>query len=77
MKTLPSDAEMINFLQELMTDDNDYCEIYLSGIRNFTTGKAAAYQFETFPEKIPTLNKPTLREAIAAAMESVSNQKLK
>lgn len=68
-KSLKSDRDMLDFIQYLMTDDSDYCEVYLSGLRNFT-GKATAYQFETNPEKIPTINKPTLREAILAAMEA-------
>ena len=72
--SLPSDAEMLDFLQQIMTNDDDYCEIYLAGLRGWT-GKASAFQFETNPEKIPTLNKPTLREAIAEAMKFVGNDR--
>jgi hypothetical protein len=72
--SLPSDAEMLDFLQKIMTNDDDYCEVYLAGLRGWT-GKASAFQFETNPEKIPTLNKPTLREAIAEAMKFVGNDR--
>jgi hypothetical protein len=72
--SLPSDAEMLDFLQEIMTNDDNYCEVYFAGLRG-STGKASAFQFETNPEKIPTLNKPSLREAIAEAMKFAANDR--
>lgn len=69
----PSDTEMIDFIEQLMTNDNDYCEVYLTGLRNWT-GKATGYQFETNPDKIPILNKPTLREVIAEAMRLLNSR---
>ncbi len=45
----PTDAEMLDFLQDLMTDNDNYCEIYLAGLRNGGSGKAGSYQFETNP----------------------------
>lgn len=67
-KDFPSDSEMIDFLQSLMTNDDDYCEVYLSGLRNWT-GRATEFQLETNPQKIEILNKSTLRGAIAMAIK--------
>lgn len=63
-----NDTERIDWMERIMTDDAAYCEIYFAGLRNFTTGKASAYQVESNPQVFPTMNRPTLREAIDAAI---------
>jgi hypothetical protein len=60
------DSQRLDWLEHVMTYDDNYVEVYLSGLRN-QTGKATAFQVEVNPEKIATLNAPTLREAIDAA----------
>lgn len=60
------DTFRLDLLQLLMTPDGNYCEIYLSGMRDFKTGQANAYQIESNPTKFSTLNRPTLRAAIDA-----------
>lgn len=66
-EAFPSDTQMINFIQSLVKRRNGFCEVYFSGLRQ-PGQEAEAIQFETNPQCIPTLNKPTLREAIAEAM---------
>lgn len=66
---IPSDSEMLDWLQGIMTNDEDYCEVFLAGLRDFNTGKASKFQIESNPEKFPTLNANSLREAIAQAMK--------
>jgi len=65
---LPTDSEMIDWLQRIMTDDNNYCEVFFAGLRN-QTGKVTAFQIESNPQVFQTLNAPTVREAIAMAMQ--------
>lgn len=60
------DSQRLDWIEHVMTYDDNYVEVYLSGLRN-QTGKATAFQVEVNPEKIATLNAPTLREAIDAA----------
>ena len=64
-----TDTERIDALERMMSPDAGYCEIYLAGLRNWT-GNAHAFQVESNPEKFQTLNRPTLREAIDAAIAS-------
>lgn len=62
-----SDTEMLDWLQSIMTDDNNYCEVFFAGLRN-GTGKASAFQIESNPIKFETLNGKTVRDAITLAM---------
>lgn len=68
-KKYPTDSEMLDWLQKIMTNDSTYCEVFFAGLRNFTTGSALAFQIESNPEKFPTLNGETIRDAITKAME--------
>lgn len=65
-----TDKELLDWLQEMMTNDSDYCEIFFAGLRN-GTGKATAYQIESNPEKFEVLNAKSIREAIELAMCAV------
>jgi len=67
------DAERLDWLQGMMLRDENYCEIYLAGLRNWT-GAATAYQVESNPEKFPTVNGPDLRIAIDNAMAALRAQ---
>jgi len=62
-----TDSEMLDYLQDIMTDDENFVEIYLSGIRNWT-GKARAFQLELNPSIDPVIEKTTLRQAISELM---------
>ncbi len=64
-----SDTELLDWLEEKMTNDNNFCEIYFAGLRNFSTGKAGSFQIESSPEKFRTIAGNTIREAILKAME--------
>lgn len=61
------DSKRLDWIEKLMTDDNDYCEIYFAGLRNFS-GKATAYQIESNPKKFETINAKDIREVIDLAM---------
>lgn len=61
------DAKMLDWLQKLMTDDSNYCEVFFAGLRNFS-GKAISYQIESNPQVFKTVNAKTIREVIALAM---------
>lgn len=63
-----SDSDRIDWLEDKMRNDSDYCEIYFAGLRDFKTGEASAFQVESQPEKFKTVNAPSLREAIDAAI---------
>lgn len=65
------DTALLNGLQALMTPGDNYCEIYLAGLRNAKDGKtldASAFQVESQPTTFPTVDAPTLREAIRMAL---------
>jgi hypothetical protein len=59
--------QAMEWLEKMMTPDNDYCEIYLAGLRNFIDGKATSFQVESQPEKFKTASGKTLIEAIENA----------
>jgi len=63
------DTDRLDWLQGMMLRDENYCEIYLAGLRNWT-GAATAYQVESNPEKFPTVTGPDLRTAIDNAMKA-------
>jgi len=71
--SLFSDSEMIDWLHLIMSPDSDYCEVFFSGLRNFKTGYATAFQVESNPEKFKTVNATTLRESITLAMIEYNN----
>jgi DNA repair exonuclease SbcCD ATPase subunit len=56
--------EMLGWLESMMLPDDNYCEIYLGGLRNFMEGHATAFQIESQPEKFKTTHGKTLLEAI-------------
>ncbi len=69
-EALREDAARLDWLESLMHPADGYCEVFFAGLRSVANGKltaATAYQFETNPMVIPTLNAPTLRAAIDAA----------
>lgn len=66
--SLFSDSEILDWLQIAMSPNSNYCELYLSGLRNFENDHAQAFQVESCPEKFKTVNAPTLREAVSLAM---------
>ena len=53
-------ADILIRLQEMMTNDDDYCEIFFAGLRN-GTGKATAYQIESNPGKFEVLSAKSIR----------------
>jgi hypothetical protein len=67
VEKLAEDSKMLDWIQSIMTNDDDYCEIFFAGLRN-GTGKATAFQIESNPEKFKTVNAPTLRDVILKAM---------
>lgn len=66
-KKVISDSEMLDWLQEQMTNYNDYCEIFFAGLRN-GPNNATAFQIESNPEKFSTSSGKTIREAIEKAI---------
>lgn len=64
-----NDKDRIDWLERMMRPDSNYCEIYLAGLRNFTIGFASSYQIEANPEKFPTTQGISLRDAIDGAMK--------
>lgn len=68
------DTERLDWLQTVMTHRDFYVEVYLAGLRNGPTD-ASAYQIESQPQTagygFPTIQRPTLREAIDAARQCV------
>jgi len=56
--------EVLGWLESMMLPDDNYCEIYLGGLRNFREGHATAFQIESQPEKFKTTHGKTLLEAI-------------
>lgn len=65
-RELLQDRDRLDWLQEMMRLDNQYCEIYLAGLRDFT-GEAKGYQVESNPEVFSVQHGKTLREAIDKA----------
>lgn len=63
-----TDKMRIDWMEKMMTPDERFCEIYLAGLRDFTSGKATAFQIESNPDLIKYQSAPTLREAIDLAM---------
>ena len=63
-----TDEDRINWIQQMMTNNSDYCEIFFAGLRDFKNDKASAYQVESNPQKFDTVNAKTLREAIDRAI---------
>lgn len=65
---LTKDAKMLDWLQEIMTNDNNYCEVFFAGLRDFS-GKANKFQIESNPEKFTTVQGNNIREIIIEAMK--------
>lgn len=65
-KARAKDSERLDKLEALMRPKDGYCEIFFAGLRS-GDAEATAFQVESNPEKFPTVNGPTLREAIDAA----------
>lgn len=68
---LITDKDRLDWIQQMMTNNSDYCEIFFAGLRNFNEDKASAFQIESNPQKFETVNAITLREAIDKAMNVV------
>jgi hypothetical protein len=64
--TGPTDAQRIEWLESIMRP-RDCIQIYLAGLRS-GDAEATAFQVEADPQKLPTVNGKTLREAIDNAM---------
>lgn len=67
-----TDTELLDWLQEMMLYDDNYCEIYFAGLRN-GAGKASDFQIESNPEKFKTVSGKNIREAIKKAMNEANN----
>lgn len=63
-----TDTERLDWLQRVLTPDDNYCEMFFAGLRDFLTANAHSFQIECNPEKFRTLNALTVRDAIDAAM---------
>ncbi|MEN6360030.1 MAG: hypothetical protein ABFD59_08240 [Smithella sp.] len=66
------DVQRLDWLENMMSPDNNYCEIYMAGLRNFKTGKAEGFQVESCPDKFPVSTGRSLREAIDAAEQALN-----
>ena len=67
-RELSTERARLDWLESVMAPDANYCEVFFAGLRNWT-GSAHAFQIESNPRKFPTLNAPTVRAAIDAAMK--------
>ena len=65
---LDAERARLDWLEGVMAPDANYCEVFFAGLRNWT-GSAHAFQIESNPRTFPTLNAPTVRAAIDAAMK--------
>lgn len=63
-----ADKCMLDWLQSIMTNDNEYCEVFFAGLRDFNTGEAQSFQIESNPERFPTDSGKNIRDAILKAM---------
>jgi len=61
------DSVLLDWLESVMTDDREYCEVFFAGLRD-GSGKAGSFQIESNPERFPTDNANTIRGAILKAM---------
>lgn len=64
-----TDTDRINWMEQMMTPKDDYCEIFFAGLRD-GDADASAFQVEANPERFKVLNAPTLRDAIDKAMKA-------
>lgn len=69
---LPTDTEMLNWIEAMMIPKDNYCEIFFAGLRNGNSD-ADEFQIESNPEKFKVLNAKNIREVIAKAMKEVGN----
>lgn len=69
-----TDTERLDLLEELMTPNSDYCEIFFAGLRDFKSDKAEAFQIESNPQKFQTRSASTLRGAIDLALDSIGKR---
>ena len=69
----PSDTELLDWLQNIMTSKDNYCEVFFAGLRE-GHNDATAFQIESNPERFETLHAKNIRDAIRFAM---NNYKLK
>lgn len=68
IKTIKADSERIDWLQKIMTDNDNYCEVFFAGLRDFKGKEATAFQIESNPQKFKTLHAKTIREVIDLAI---------
>lgn len=63
-----TDAEMLDWLQKIMTPKSNYCEVFFAGLR-YGDADAVGFQIESNPEKFTVANGKNIREAISNAMD--------
>ena len=63
------DKKRLDWLEAMMTPADDFCEIFLAGLRHSIGSPATAFQIESNPEKFPTTSGATLRECIDAVLQ--------
>lgn len=67
-KSEPSDTEMLNWIQAIMTPKENYCEVFLAGLRNGNTD-ATEFQIESNPQRFETFQAKNIRDTISLAMQ--------
>ncbi len=68
LKQLPSDSEMLNWIEKIMTPKESYCEVFFAGLRHGDSD-ATEFQIECNPEKFEVLRAKNIREVIFLAMQ--------
>ena len=67
-KSLPSDTEMLNWIESIMTPKESYCEVFFAGLRDGNSD-ASMFQIECNPERFEVMQAKSLREVIVLAMQ--------
>ena len=67
-KSLPSDTEMLNWIESIMIPKENYCEVFFAGLRN-GDADATEFQIECNPERFEVLHAKNIREVIFLAMQ--------
>ena len=67
-KSLPSDTEMLNWIESIMIPKENYCEVFFAGLRDGNSD-ATEFQIECNPERFKVMNAKNIREVIFLAMQ--------
>ena len=67
IEKLKQDSEMLNWIQQIMTQKESYCEVFFAGLRS-GNNDATEFQIESNPEKFEVLKAKNIREVILMAM---------